>query len=198
MDLNSYYYIQNELNKKNDTWLNELKNGKPFEFPSSLLKIDYYYTEQPAELLISKITLNFYGTVHSFFDTYAHFLHKSLFPQDPIPVYLNFSKIKNKIKSDDSLEEIKMKIEENEVAIFPYVGDINNMNKHQKHIFPYSEMDLVTGEQSFTSPAFRNKNDHEEKITKDTLESSCKMIIDFFDNVTKMVYEYSLIRTTSE
>ncbi|MCK6075375.1 hypothetical protein [Paenibacillus silvae] len=199
MDLNSFYYIQNELNKKNKIWLKEVENGNPFEFPSSLLQMDYYSTEQPAGLFMSKITLNFYGTVHSFFDTYAHFLHKALFPQDTLPILLNFKQVKNKIKSDSSMKNIEIGIDENEVAIFPYVTEINNMNKHKKHVSPFSWTNLVTGEQSFFLPAFRHKNDHEEKITKDTLESSCKMVIDFFNNVTQTVYDYSLnTRTRTE
>ncbi|APB75610.1 hypothetical protein [Paenibacillus polymyxa] len=197
MDLNSYYYVQNELNKKNEIWLKEFEDGKPFELPSSLLRIDYYYTEQPVEIFMSKISLNFFGTVHSFFDTYAHFLHRALFPQDPLPYDLNFHKVRGKIKSDNSMKDIKDKIKENERVIQRYVGDINNMNKHRKHIHPISELNFVTGEQSFSFPAFKKGQDYEEKVTKETLESSCKMIIEFYNEVTKMVYDYSVNVKTS-
>lgn len=191
MDLNSFYYVQNELDKKNKMWLTEFEEGKPFEFPSSFLKIDYYYTEQPAEIFMSKITLNFYGTVHSFFDTYAHFLHKALF-SDPLPDKLNFEQVIKKIISDTSMENIKIMIEKNKGAMYPYVRDINNMNKHNKHIHPFSEVRFDTGEQTFSFPAFKKgNNDHDEKATKESLETSCEMIIDFFNEVTKSVYDYS-------
>lgn len=190
MDLNSFYYIQNELNKKNKIWLKELEDGKSFELPSSFLKIGYYYTELPAELFMSKITLNFYSTVHSFFDTYAHFLHKALFP-DPLPDKLNFEQVRIKINSDNSMKYIQRKLKKNKGKMYTYVRDINNMNKHNKHIHPISEVRFDTGEQKFSLPAFKIIKDHEEKATKETLETSCKMIIDFFNEVTKTVYEYS-------
>ncbi|OAB41791.1 hypothetical protein [Paenibacillus antarcticus] len=192
MDLNSYYYVQNELNHKNRIWRKEFEEGNPFEIPSSVLKIDYYYTELPAELFMSKITLNFYGTVHSFFDTYAHFLHTALFP-DHLPNNLNFAVVRKKIVSNHFMKNITRTIGKNKRAIYPYIRDINNMNKHSKHINPISELSFETGEQIFSNPAFKkDTTDHEEKAMKETLEASCKMIIEFFNEVTNSVYDYSI------
>lgn len=171
--------------------MKEFEKGKPFELPSSLLRIDYYYAEQPAEIFMSKITLDFFGTVHSFFDTYAHFLHKALFPQDSLPNNLYFHKIKEKIESDNSMKNIMDKINEKLEDIYVYIGDINNMNKHRKHILPISELSFITGKQSFSFPAFKKGKEHDERITKETLESSCKLIIELFNEVTQTVFDYS-------
>lgn len=192
MDLNSYYYIQNELSHKNRIWRKEFEEGKSFEIPSSVLKIDYYYTELSAELFMSKLAFNFYGTVHSFFDTYAHFLHTALFP-DPFPNDLNFAKVRKRIVSNPSMKNISRTIGKNKSTICSYIRDINNMNKHSKHIHPVSELGFETGDQIFSSPAFKkDSTDHEEKALKETLEASCKMIIEFFNEVTKSVYYYSI------
>lgn len=193
LDMNGYYYVKESTQKAYAEWNSKLfTEGRVSNFPESTVNVEFYYGQLPSNLLLSKTVLTFFNTLHSFFDTYGHFLHKSLFPMDSIPPKLYFSHVVKKIQGCQQMSSIADTLENFTYQyIYSYIVDIDNTNKHRDHISPQLTVWLNDGDQTTELPAFeKDGRKHYDFYLEDALEDSNKFVIELFNEVTKVVTAY--------
>jgi hypothetical protein len=191
LDLNAFYYVLNQNKKAYEKWNNKLmQEGKISHFPNDM--IDYFSTSVPSHILLNKINTNYFNSMHSFFDNYAQFLFRCLFPTERIPNRLYFYNILEKIRKEPSLNTILTTIENYTVKdAFTYINDINNVNKHVGAISPEITVILNDGEQSVHIPEFdKDGKPHDETDMTKILEDAHELVIEFYKHVTDVVFNY--------
>jgi hypothetical protein len=189
LDINSYYHIRDSNKKAYDEWNKKLfEQGSISNFPQTT--IDYFSTQVPADFLLSKVSYNLFNSLHSFFDNYAHFLHRSLYPNETIPEKLYFFHVSKKISKDPIFQVVSVEINNyTGKTAFKYINNIDNTNKHRRLISPQTTMYLNDGEQKIVIPAFEKNGKNDEKEMEDILEDCYELCIDFYNEVTSKVFD---------
>ncbi|WP_419873098.1 hypothetical protein [Candidatus Pristimantibacillus sp. PTI5] len=193
LDMNAYYYVKAASSESYSAWNRQLfSEGTISGFPVTGVQVDMYNGSLPADLLLSKINLNFFNTIHGFFDTYGHFLHVALFPGSNVPKNLYLSTVKQKIDGYPTMSSISDALRKlTSQYIYSYINDLDNTNKHRDHISPILTTWLDNGEQTIEVPPFdKDGREHYDYYMEDAFEESCKLVIDCFNDVTAEVLTY--------
>jgi|GEM_PF-6284318 len=195
LDINGFYSVQKAIDDSYKEWNRKLMKGGLSGSVSDVLPHDavsYFGGDVPTELLLDKIHLNFFSTIHSFFDTYAQFLYRTLFPKDNVPSKLYFYNVKDKISSDSTMVSVEKAIEQyTSQSTYSYISDMDNTNKHSRHVSPETTIFLNDGEQQTDVPAFqKGKRSHDKQPMQDLLEDSTALVKGFFNDVTTEVLKY--------
>lgn len=189
LDLNSFYFVTGCLEKVYCEWHQKLLNKVRVSGKVDTT-INYLSTQVPGDVLLNKISYNFFNSFHSFFDTYAHFLHKSLFPDVEISQRLSFFQIRNQIKNDSSLNEISEIIEGYaSTTAFKYLNAVDNTNKHRKLVLPEITISLNDGTLEMLIPQFNKGEKYKEKEIEGIIEDCYELCVNFYNKVTEKVFE---------
>ncbi len=192
LDINFFYYIIDKKKEAYQKWNEKLFENKQISWlPINNMK--YCGQDIPFEILLNKISMNFFTSLHSFFDNYAHFLHLCLFPNEKIPERLNFYKMLNKISKNDKFAKIynKMCLILEKEKYFKYIVDIDNINKHRSVVSPESTTWLNNGDIEIEMPGFTKKEAIYSKVRMvDALEDSLNLVNNFYKEITQEVFNY--------
>lgn len=191
LDINSFYYVLDKKKEAYQEWNEKLFANKTIS-GGPINKIEYCNQHVPAEILLNKISMNFFTSLHSFFDNYAHFIHSCLFPNDDIPKRLYFGTIFSKISKINEFKNIYDNILEfKEEKYFDYIVNVDNVNKHRGIISPQSTIWLNDGTIDIEMPKFdKDGTLYSEEQMMNALEDSLNLVNNFYKAITKSVFEY--------
>ncbi|MEG1928600.1 MAG: hypothetical protein RR090_08275, partial [Niameybacter sp.] len=141
--------IQSQVFHKNrENMFEELKQTGRVGYVPPKDTVDYFGEDVSRHVVIEKLVIEIFGSLHSFFDILAQLINAVLYANDG--VYINrvsFNRVVEKIDqfkeySGDYIERIK-KIE----ADFEYkfIGDFNNTVKHRRQINIGMKFEILKG-----------------------------------------------------
>lgn len=151
--------------------------------------IDYFGVRIGRNVLVDKLTIEIFSTLHSFFDTYAQWLNAALFANKAKPVKnVTFS---NVIDMLDSFSEYNGKFITKLKGVktspqYQFISDINNIIKHRFQIYTKAQLNFFDGDKNLMIPKFRKENNsYSEKevldIIKDCFDYCNSLFEDFAD-----------------
>ena len=191
LDINFFYYILDKEKEAYREWNDKLFENKSISnFPANTIEFCGQYIS--SEILLNKICMNFFTSLHSFFDNYAHFLHLCLFPDEVIPKKLYFGTLLKKINQNNKFGNIYNKIcgfKRNKY--YNYIIDIDNINKHRSIVSPQSTIWLNDGAIEIEIPEFsKDGANYSKEQMVNVFEDSLNMVNDFCKHVTREVFDY--------
>lgn len=160
--------IQSQVFHKNrENMFEELKQTGRVGYVPPKDTVDYFGEDVSRHVVIEKLVIEIFGSLHSFFDILAQLINAVLYANDG--VYINrvsFNRVVEKIDqfkeySGDYIERIK-KIE----ADFEYkfIGDFNNTVKHRRQINIGMKFEILKGEKELTLSSFeKDKREYEKE-----------------------------------
>ncbi|WP_273716929.1 hypothetical protein [Alkalihalobacillus pseudalcaliphilus] len=140
--------------------------------------LDYFGEPVARNVVIDKLTIEIFSTLHSFFDTFGQWLNSALFANQALPIkQVTFNKVVDKLAEFPeytgsfitSLNHVTGSSE------YKFISDLNNVVKHRFQIYTQARFNLFNGEKNLTTPKFRKEsNIYSEKelldITKGCLD----------------------------
>lgn len=152
-------------------------------------EIDYFGVKVNRDVLIDKLTIEIFSTLHSFFDTYAQLLNSALFANKSLKIKdVSFTKV---IDNLDSFPEytgtfISLLKSVKQSSEFTFITDINNIVKHRFQIYTQTKFNLFDGNKNLIIPKFRKGNNvYTEKELLDIIK-------DCFDYCKNLLKEFVL------
>lgn len=168
-------YITNETKERNSMFEEVLKTGHSSLFAKTDNK-DFFGQEVSRSILIDKLTIEVFSTLHSFFDTYAQWINAVLFGDLALPIKtVSLGSVISKI---DQFSEYSGQFVTDFRSIsisheYKYISDINNVIKHRHQIYTKAKFNLFEGTGSVTLPAFHKDNNSYSDVEVLNIISTC-------------------------